>query len=419
MQFNDYPAIHQMYEDNRLQQPSLSLYLLDETRTGLFQDAAVATQFQDNFLPVESHYKNGGTGMCNENNDVIPLGDNPIESLPVCVPFRRIYDYATTQLSQKLPDSDRQVGNLFQHLFSCKAADTPEDRNVAGQKVDNITPQRFQESKSQFGDLFGDLHSFECKDVAPTGTTTVAKRKLNETMLTNMPLDNQSNGLLNSSSVKMENEDINEEDQALSKVFDVGATPKRGGTYANFVSTLNKLSLDSLFPEKFLHHRGVLFRWNTSFQNMDYEYTGVNTLLFNLYTFHQSDDDEQLPKGALMKLTLADEMGKFHDWVFIAKSSNGKAGNGLFAAKEFQKDNCIGYHVGDKPQLFMGIAFVNNFSERNFGPVEEGESKNIRMDNHGAIYASRRIRNGTELLLKRFNGSERLHTACKKSKSNV
>lgn len=53
-----------------------------------------------------------------------------------------------------------------------------------------------------------------------------------------------------------------------------------------------------------------------------------------------------LPKGVRRLLQLKALDNQWHDWLYVKKSDIPNAGNGIFAARDFEKNSIIGYYCG-------------------------------------------------------------------------
>jgi hypothetical protein len=241
----------------------------------------------------------------------------------------------------------------------------------------------------------------------------------------------------------------------------------RGAPYRNYAHTLYKLQQEFLSPEEFLNYEGTLFRWELMNGVKSGRFKGMKHLLETLGDDIVEKDDSVFPVGTKMMMYLKGDgddewQPPGHPWFFIAKSTIDKAGNGLFAAREFEKGQIIGFYVGylifrypkkwtavatdeyisymggrleddsrsmtlidktgyrvvvnphhtkgkeriDVPPLFMGIHFLNDFTkilnlQGRGGSLNQRCQKmnNVWVDDQGGVRASKRIVRGEELLL--------------------
>ena len=257
----------------------------------------------------------------------------------------------------------------------------------------------------------------------------------------------------------------------------------RGASYRRYAHTLYKLQQEFLSPEEFLNYEGTLFKWEFINGVKSGRFKGMKHLLETLGDDIVEKDDSVFPVGTKMMMYLkgdGDEEGQplWHAWFFIAKSTIDRAGDGLFAAREFEKGQIIGFYVGyvifrypkkwtavatddcmshvggrleddsrsmtlidktgyrvvvnphhtkekeriDAPPLFMGIHFLNDFTkilnlQGRGGSLKHRCQKmnNVWVDDQGGARASKRIFAGDELLLN-YEGKKPLPKTGKSSK---
>jgi hypothetical protein len=212
---------------------------------------------------------------------------------------------------------------------------------------------------------------------------------------------------------------------------------------------------------------GRYYKWEGNFEMRQSNYGGMVELALRLGRMKEpKDDDSCLADGVSLTMYLWDLPGyrkkqSWNPWVSVKKSTIDNAGNGLFAAKEFQKGKTLGFYVGnvvykypkkwtakaseeflqeqqgipeddsrtmtlvDKegfcvmvnpcygrnrekiahPPLLMGMHFLNDFTK--IYDEETGESSkekmlkhnNVWVDDQGGIKATRRILVDEELFL--------------------
>jgi hypothetical protein len=252
------------------------------------------------------------------------------------------------------------------------------------------------------------------------------------------------------------------------------ARQTRGRSYTKFIRTLYLLGNEYLSPEEFIKSDGKLFKWETNIKMRQGTYGGMDELALNLARMKDSNDDDWCLAGDvsftmyLWDLPDYNKKESWNPWVSVSKSTIGNAGNGLFAAREFQKGETIGFYVGNvvykypkkwtakaseeflqeqqgfleddsrtmtlvdkkgfrvvvnpcygrnrekiaNPPLLMGIHFLNDFTK--IYDDEMGESlkekvmkhNNVWVDDQGGVKATKRIRVGQELLLS-YEGKRR------------
>jgi hypothetical protein len=134
----------------------------------------------------------------------------------------------------------------------------------------------------------------------------------------------------------------------LSCLTDSDAPEKRGLACRKHVRTLCDLGKEHLFPEEFAKHEGVLFRWEFNCKMPESNCSGMKGLVSDLSNISDETNDWLLPEGVSATLCLMDDpehnkKKTWNPWVCIKKSSVAEAGNGLFAAREFQKGETIGF----------------------------------------------------------------------------
>jgi hypothetical protein len=245
------------------------------------------------------------------------------------------------------------------------------------------------------------------------------------------------------------------------------ARPKRGCSYQKFAETLYALGNEYLSPEEFVKSDGKLYKWESNFPMRPSNYGGMGEFVLRLGRMKdRKDDDWCLAAGASFTMYLWDspvykKKESWNAWVSVRKSTIDNAGNGLFAAKEFQKGETVGFYVGnvvykygkkwttkaseeflqeelgfleadgrtmtlvDKegfrvvvnpcygrkrekiadPPLLMGMHFLNDFTqiydEQTGGGLKEKMMRhnNVWMDDRGGIKATKRVLVGEELFL--------------------
>jgi hypothetical protein len=257
------------------------------------------------------------------------------------------------------------------------------------------------------------------------------------------------------------------EEFVLRYLSNGSATESRGScSYRKFVPILYKLGNEYLSPEMFLKYEGKLFKWEFKFQMQQCNYGGMRGVIRLLDGMTDPKEDWHLPDGVSLMMYLWDKPSynkspSWNPWFCIRKSTIDKAGNGLFAAKEFQTGETIGFYVGNvvykyktkwtekaseeflmdqggvlkddsrtislvdkegyrvlvnphygvdknkivEPPLLMGIHFLNDFRkifcDKTGEDLKEKMRKhnNVWMDDQGRVKASRRIYVGEELFL--------------------
>mgnify|MGYP002176707461 CR=1 FL=1 len=245
------------------------------------------------------------------------------------------------------------------------------------------------------------------------------------------------------------------------------AKEKRGCSYIKFVRTLYLLGNEYLSPEEFAKSDGKLYRWEVNVKMGQSNYGGMGELALSVgRTKDPKEDDWHLADGVSLTMYLWDspdynKKQSWNPWVAVRKSAINNTGNGLFAAREFQKGETVGFYVGnvvykdtkkwtgkaseeflreregcleddrrtmtlvDKegfrvmvnpcygrnrekiahPPLLMGTHFLNDFTK--IYDEETGKSSkekmlkhnNVWVDDQGGIKATKRILVGKELYL--------------------
>ena len=241
----------------------------------------------------------------------------------------------------------------------------------------------------------------------------------------------------------------------------------RGFSYRKFAPTLFKLGSEYLCPESVAKYDGELFKWELRSELSKSNFGGMEDLVLSLNErIDRREDDWHLPVGVSLMMYLRDEPGyrkkpSWNPWFFISKSTIDSAGNGLFAAREFQKGETIGFYMGDviyrypskwtekasdeflkdrdaileddsrtmglidkkgyrvlanpyygkekdktvPPPLLMGIHFLNDFNKVYQKDTDEKSKKkmnkvnNVWVDDQGGVKACRRIFVNEELFL--------------------
>jgi hypothetical protein len=246
-----------------------------------------------------------------------------------------------------------------------------------------------------------------------------------------------------------------------------GSKQNRGASYGKFASTLYHLGKEFLSPDNFVKHEGLLFKWECKFGMPYSSYSGMEELRERLKnSTKHGESDWYLHEGVSLILFLWDEptykkKACWNPWVSVGKSTIDNAGNGLFAAREFQTDETIGFYCGnviytypakwtekasdeflvdrggvldddsrtmslvnkegyrvvvnplyttkqeriENPPLLMGMHFLNDFNKIYNEQMEEGvkvkteKFNNVWVDDQGGVKACRRICVGEELFI--------------------
>ena len=242
----------------------------------------------------------------------------------------------------------------------------------------------------------------------------------------------------------------------------------RGVAYQQFVPALYKLQQEYLSPGEFMKHENNLFKWVFTKEMPQSIYSGVQDLLLDVKNSicqrNDLENDLELPDGCSLTMYLVDQSGAkpcWKPWIIVQKSQVQKAGNGLFAAREFQVGQIIGFYVGyvvykydkrwtekvsdeylvykeaildddsrtmllvdkmgyrvmvnpyygvdrtklKRPSLLMGMQFLNDFTKVYRGEAMEDmidraeKTNNVWVDDQGGVRAKRRIMKGSELFL--------------------
>jgi hypothetical protein len=243
----------------------------------------------------------------------------------------------------------------------------------------------------------------------------------------------------------------------------------RGKAYKKYAPALYKLGKEFLCPENFASYNGKLFRWKCTMDMPEPNYNGMDNLVDFLQQTQKMNEEEDwhLPAGVSLTMCLRNNLEELDErkwnwtpWVRIGKSSVVGAGNGLFAAREFETGETIGFYVGyvfhrhhekwtemmsdgclmdqraflndeegdsrtiqsvdtegcrvlvnphhgsDKEKLwklplFMGIHFINDFNKVCDESLKDktNQFNNVWSDDQGGMKASKRITKGTELFL--------------------
>jgi len=135
--------------------------------------------------------------------------------------------------------------------------------------------------------------------------------------------------------------------------FAVVSGNTRGFAYRKFAPTLFKLGIEYLCPESVAKYDGHLFKWELRSGLPKSNFGGMKDLLLSLNErIDTKEDDWHLPVGVSLMMCLRDEpcskkKPSWNPWFFLSKSTIDRAGNGLFAAREFQKGETIGFYMGN------------------------------------------------------------------------
>ena len=238
---------------------------------------------------------------------------------------------------------------------------------------------------------------------------------------------------------------------------------KRGAAFRKFIPILHQLQKEYLSPEMFAQYEGQLYKWECTFPMPESNYGGTSDLVHRLESMKDPKNDSCLPAGVSLLLSLWDApcckmKASWNPWFYVKKSAIFLAGNGLFAAREFQVGETIGFCVGhvvyrypmkwtevatdefledqgsnlkddtrtmslvDKegyrvlvnptygvdgnkiaiPSLLMGMHFVNDFTKCYTDKalkkkVQKGN--NVTVDDRGGVKANKRIYVNQELFL--------------------
>jgi hypothetical protein len=132
--------------------------------------------------------------------------------------------------------------------------------------------------------------------------------------------------------------------------------------YENFCPTLHKLHQEYLCPANFQdRYYGKLYKWEIRYEIPASDPGGLGGLLSDLEASINPPglpgSGLSLPKGASLVMSLLDEPPKkknqelpnsstWHTWFRIQKSHFFAGDNGLFAAREFQEGQVLGFYVG-------------------------------------------------------------------------
>jgi hypothetical protein len=141
--------------------------------------------------------------------------------------------------------------------------------------------------------------------------------------------------------------------ESVLQYLNDGAKQNRGASYGKFASTLYQLGKEYLSPNNFVKHEGLLFKWECKFGMPHSSYSGMEELGRCLKNSTKDEEDDwHLPEGVSLILYLWDEptynkKSCWNPWVSVGKSTIDNAGNGLFAAREFQTNETIGFYCGN------------------------------------------------------------------------
>jgi hypothetical protein len=256
------------------------------------------------------------------------------------------------------------------------------------------------------------------------------------------------------------------DDELVVRYLTNGTENKKRSSYRKCIPTIYELQKEYLSPENFMEHEGKLFKWEFKASMRHSNYGGMQNLLLNLDRMRDVKEDWTLPVGCSLWMYLWDtpdynKKASWNPWFYISKSTIDSAGNGLFAAREFQPGETIGFYVGNvvykyelkwtekaseeflvycgavldddsrtmslvnkkgfrvlvnphygadgrkivNPPLLMGIHFMNDFSEIFHegigGQVLKEKTRkfnNVWVDDQGGVKANRRICVGEEIL---------------------
>jgi hypothetical protein len=136
--------------------------------------------------------------------------------------------------------------------------------------------------------------------------------------------------------------------QDVLEYLNIGdARHKRGCLYVKFVKTLYLLGNEYLSPEEFVKRWRSLYKWEFNLQMQESNYGGMGELTLSLGRLKDpKDDDWCLTNGVSLTMYLWDspdykKEASWNPWVSVSKSTIDNAGNGLFAARGFQKGETV------------------------------------------------------------------------------
>lgn len=164
----------------------------------------------------------------------------------------------------------------------------------------------------------------------------------------------------------------------------------RGRAYAKFLRPLFELQKDYLSPEDLMKKEHIHFKWELHHPLEVSKYNGMKSLIQSMVVSnqHKGGDDWILPDGGSLLLRLKEDPKvstnpKWRPWLSVEKSSIDGAGNGLFAAREFQPGQIIGFYVGNTiftyPKKFTKQGSMEYLQSQN--AILEDDTRTVTMLN--------------------------------------
>jgi hypothetical protein len=164
----------------------------------------------------------------------------------------------------------------------------------------------------------------------------------------------------------------------------------RGQAYAKFLRPLFELQKDYLSPEDLMKKEHIHFKWELHHPLEVSKYNGMKSLIQSMVVSnqHKGGDDWILPDGGSLLLRLKEDPKvstnpKWRPWLSVEKSSIDGAGNGLFAAREFQPGQIIGFYVGNTiftyPKKFTKQGSMEYLQSQN--AILEDDTRTVTMLN--------------------------------------